>query len=126
MLPITRVVPCLLLAVALALPGCDRYGSSGKGATAPKITLPNADAIAKRLPDGVVLDSITMDIHGSEGTVAEELARLKATVKDKVLVDGRGREIRFYTPQEEGRAMRGEAKYRELIEKYTVVLLMPE
>lgn len=121
----TRLFPCwIALVAAFALPACGRRAT---GDNAPKkVDLPNAEAIAKCLPDGVTLETITTDLEDGEGTVAEELAKLKATVKDKALVDSRGREIRFYTPQEEGRAMRGEPGYRALIAKYTVVLLMPE
>lgn len=122
---ITRVTPLLALLFALALPGCGHRAMS-EPSTVVKPDLPNAKDIEKCLPDGVSLDSLTTDIHGGEGTVAQELARLKATVKDKALVDKSGREIRFYTPQEDGRAMRSEPKYRELSAKYTVVLLMGE
>ena len=121
----TRLVHCwIVLAAAFVLPACGRRATSDD---APKkVDLPNAEAIARCLPDGVTLETVTTDIQDSEGTVAEELAKLKVAVKDNVLVDRRGREIRFYTPQEEGRAMRGEPGYRALVAKYTVVLLMPQ
>ena len=125
MLSSTRVSHCCMaLVAALALPACGRRATSDDASK--KVDLPSAEAIAKCLPDGVTLETITTDLQDSEGTVAEELAKLKAAVKDKTLVDGRGREIRFYTPQEEGRAMRGEPGYRALVAKYTVVLLMPQ
>lgn len=95
-----------------------------------------------RLPDGVKLsDEVKTDVKNDKGeivsfkiiTVEEKLKELGAKYKDDKLVDGKGKEIRFYKPPLRGASQgyeedrkqqqRDEKELAELQKKYTVIIL---
>ena len=95
-----------------------------------------------RLPDGVKLsDEVRNDVKNAKGevvsfkiiTVEEKLKELGAKYESEKLVDGKGKEIRFYKPpvrgasqgyEEDKKQQERDAKeLAELQKKYTVIIL---
>ena len=108
-------------------------------------TTPTPKAAMKydRLPDNIKPDTqVSKEIRNDKGvivsseitTVEKRLAELKAVYKDDILVDGNGKEIRFFDPMCRGvsAGLEEDAEYQkgkdtelaELRKKYTVLVLV--
>jgi hypothetical protein len=104
--------------------------------------MPEKQTKFENLPQGVKLtDEVREDIKVEDGKVIEnkiikveeKLRKIGAKYEDGKLVDGNGREIRFYRPpmygmsggydEDQKRAKRDAEELKKLQEKYTVIIL---
>ena len=108
----------------LSSAGCgDGGGVAGDPAAGAGAALAGPEAIDSALPSGVTLETPTHRRRDEpQGTVGQELAALKPTVKNKKLYDAAGKEILFFKPKKKSNVT-ADKDYLKMTKKSTVIVL---
>ncbi|MDE2508361.1 MAG: hypothetical protein KGM43_14200 [Planctomycetota bacterium] len=115
----------LLIAAAMwSLVGCgDGGGVTALSPTGEAAPLASPDEIKAVLPAGVTLETPTHRRRDEpQGTVGQELAGMKPTVKNRKLFDAAGKEIVFFKPKSK-KSVTADKDYLRMAKKSTVIVL---
>ncbi len=132
----------LVLSFAQSQANCDKSKIQNSNLLiANKVVTDKTPMKFENLPDGVKLtDQVREEVKDENGTVSykiisveEKLRKIAAKYKDDKLVDGNGKEIRFYKPpirgasqgfEEDQRQQKRDAEdFKALNEKFTLIIL---